>query len=191
VGTATTVVHHDIPQIRIREWVQIPVACVILSALAYFVLAGDAKILWHVPLGLAVRQEGAQIRINWNRAATSAGANLEIVDGAQHTSIFVPPGLGSVTYRAWTTDVEVRLGGLKDPLRTEIARCLVHDPAPVAVLDAQLAQTRAGALALRISLARNARRLRRLQRDADGLMTLIPPPRPAAVPATSTRWWRQ
>jgi len=187
VATATTVVHHDFSRIHVRYWVYLPIACVAI----YFMAAIAQTAFAIAPLDLTVRPEGSQIRIAWNRAATTKGAVLDVIDGGAHTAIFVPAALSTVTYQASSSDVEVRLApaGSNSP---EIARCLVREAESTVTLDREMAATMASAAALRTAIRRGRVRINELQKRADKLIASMPPPRrePVVTARTPTAWWR-
>lgn len=185
MGSVTTLVHHEIPEIRVRDWVQVLVACVAACAVVYFSWE-NIRLPFRASIELAVHQDGRDIRITWNRAATRGGGNLEILDGPRHMALFVPPDLSSVSYRALTTDVEVRLGRMRDPLQTEITRCLVPEVSSISILAREMAAVQANAVALRGAFIVGTRHLERLQHEADRLVTIVPAP----TRATFMRWWR-
>ncbi len=186
MGSASAAVHHGIPQVESRDWVEIPVAFAVAAAVTYLAIAGfRIASSPQPPVDLDVHQSGAQLRITWNRDVTTRGAILDVIDGGQHTAIYVPPKLGSVTYRAWTADVEVRLAPNGSDSRLEIARCLVREPESVKVLDQELKAVQSDAAALRTDLRRHAWRIERLQRAANRLLANVPAAR--VKPAT---WWR-
>jgi hypothetical protein len=187
VATATTVVHQEVFEVRVRDWAYLPVACFAAAVLAYVVIPRAQMLSLRPKFNLSVRQEGAQIRITWNRFAAWKGANLEIVDGSQHMAMFVPGRLSNLTYQARTADVEVRFGSLNNAGSSEIARCLVREPESVAILDNELAKTTAEAALLRGAMAQRTRRVDRLQRIANRLLARMPPPRPKPI---TTVWWR-
>jgi len=187
VGSATTVVHHDIPNIYLRDWVQLPLACVGAALLTYLAVAGLRSA--PLPLDLAVRQDGSQLRITWNRQTTARGAILDVIDGGRHTALFVPANLSSVTYLAWTSDVEVRLAAAARDSAVEIARCLVREPESSSKLDREMALTIEGAAALREAFWKRSARVDKLQRTANRLIKTVPVP-PERVLAVKSTWWR-
>jgi hypothetical protein len=193
VGSATTVVRHDIPSIQLREWVQGPAALGLVLASVYFGNVGIQALIHPVPVALSVRPDGAQLRIAWNSKANAKGAMLDIIDGGQHAAIFVPPRLASVTYQARTVDVEVRFASAGGNSPLEIARCLVPEPESVGRLDHEMAATQASAGALRIEIRRRTERVDRLLQAAGRLLATVPEkPRTKLVevkPKTSA-WWR-
>lgn len=168
-----------------REAWELPLAC-LLILLGYFAWApGDS-------LALDVHQSRDEIAIRWNRSAIDVrGKNLEIIDGVHRAAMFVSRRLASVTHQPSTTDVEVRLGALADPARTEIALCLMREPVSAGILKGQITGTGARAAALDRFFAKDALKVASLQREAERLLAMLSPP-PKATPAasTSTRWWR-
>ena len=142
------------------------------------------------PLDLTVRQNGAQLIITWNRAVTSRGAMLDVIDGGSHTAIYIPAGLATVTYRAWTADVEVRLLAPRGRSPMEIARCLVREPESIKILEGEIAATKATATALGKDIRRVAARVQKLQHLADRLLQVAPPPRKITLPVRTVTLWR-
>jgi len=183
VGTATFIPHY-LEGIDSRNWSPFLFAFGFTAMFVSLTLTYGWMFLEPAPLALTVHQANGLLRITWNRFAATNGVNLEIIDGAEHAAIFVHRSLSNVTYRAQTTDVEVRLGGLKQHSPTEIARCLVRGPQSTASLAKEMAKTQADAFALRMELRRRVQRIDEMQRTANRLLD-VPPPR-----TNTTRWWR-
>jgi hypothetical protein len=182
VGIATTIPRelHFMPE---RNWVPIGLACASAAVILSAALTYGPSLVKHSPLGLEVHREGQQLRITWNRSAAGAGANLEIIDGSQHTAIFIPRSLANVTYRAQTTDVEIRFG---DRSGSQMARFLLREPESLATLKSEFAKAREEASALRVAMSRHSLQVDRLQQTANRLF--VPPPKPPSPGPTT--WWR-
>ena len=182
MGIATTIPGelHFIPE---RNWLPIGLACASAAVIISAALTYGPLLVKHSPLGLEVRRDGEQLRITWNRSAAGAGVNLEIIDGSQHTAIFVPRSLSNVTYRAQTTDVEIRFG---DRSGSQIARFLLREPESLATLKSEFVKARVEAFALRVAMSRHSHQVDRLQQIANQLF--VPPPKPPRPGPTT--WWR-
>jgi len=180
----TAVLYHRLPKVSYR-WVE-PLAYALTMLLTIATIAGAQKQTMPKRLALTVYRDGAQLHIGWDRAA-AAGANLEIVDSAQHIAMFVSPALTGITYQPESADVFVRLAGANS---TEIARCLVAEPRSAAILQRDFAATTVAAAALETSLAQRSRRVDRLQKLADLLVAATLPPT-VAPPVDTLALWRR
>jgi hypothetical protein len=192
MATASTVIQYDFPRISMRDWLQAPLACIGAAIVTYFAIAGLRILAAPQPVNLSVHQEGAQIRIAWDNRALRHGGVLDVIDGGEHTSIYVTAKMNSVTYLAQASDVEVRLGGLPHTSAIEIARCLVREPQSLEILKNEMASTYAGATSLRDEIKRRAVRVQQLQRSADRLLSIAPQPKrqPSFSNVVPTSWWR-
>lgn len=110
-------------------------AWIILECLALLILVNQARPYWS-PLfstpvaALSVHRDGDQLRIGWNPAATAQGAKLEILDGAERTSIPISATMSSLTYAPRTGDIEVRFIALEETaeVRRQTVRFLEREP---------------------------------------------------------------
>ena len=90
-----------------RRSVWIALAATALATIP--LLTGSHLHLSSQPPDLTVRENAGQLRIAWTGAVIAGPATLEIDDGPENRSIFVPSNLTNITYARRSGDVLVRL----------------------------------------------------------------------------------
>ena len=93
---------------RTHRWGWISLGCFALLAIPLMAGSYFLPLLPRPPLGLAVREESGQLRIQWNPIGAEQQARIEIIDSAERTTLPVTSALSSATYVRRTGDVEVR-----------------------------------------------------------------------------------
>ena len=161
---------------------------------AAVVLAGGAYLVRNalrqpVPLSLSLRENGGQLRIGWSRDAAAGGATLEILDGRLDTTVLVEPPLADVTYAVRGTDVQVRLTPSAGYRQVATASYLVPDP-PIPELETEFAELFLEVHSLQIAMARQSRRISRLENAAQIIARRIDRPKPPRHGKVETWWWR-
>jgi hypothetical protein len=152
---------------RLSSWVwMVPVAVLAMVAL----VATQSFWLPRPPLLLTAHDQEGQVRIAWNRAATTGmGAELEIADGDAHISVPLSPDFASAVYVRHTSDVQIHLtaGG-----HTETLRFFGADTplTPVGAARQRVTDLESEAQTLDAALERGMRQIGRLQAEIDSLV---------------------
>jgi hypothetical protein len=163
--------HHELPKITpalfntARRWVWIGAGCLTLCTVAIAAPGYLRPRSSPGAFGLSVREEAGQLRIGWTRRP----ASLEILDGADRTSIRLAGALVNATYARRTSDVEIRL---IDASKRETARFLGADRRvevrnQIATLESEARALRGVAQARKlriVELSRTTQLLRELDR---------------------------
>jgi hypothetical protein len=168
-----------------REWTPVATSLLVIAGVAFVY---GQTLSQTVPLALTLREDAGQVRIAWNPSAAAGGAKLEILDGGNHTTVFVGPPLADVTYAARSGDVQVRLTASTDG-RMEIARFLVREPSPTE-LAAEFAVVFAKAHSARRTIWRENEDIDDLEEAAREIDSSTSRPEVKRVPPRETMWWR-
>jgi hypothetical protein len=148
--------------------------------------------LWPAPpkLDLSVREQDGLLLIAWSRSAANR-ARLEIIDGGDHTAMFVHARLASVTYAAQSGDVEIRLAAVNDDSQSEMTRYVTNETVQIEELSRRIRRLESEIRALRAETRKRAQRVERMQGTADKMLRVANLPAPTARPVPTVRVWRE